>query len=109
LIANDCTSLANQDVFIIANGELKHYPAVHQNEGLKVVKLQWTNHFAVVHSSGFVLPHSRTFDRGKAIAFCDICSHYLIATYPIYQFFGDREIGLLQRAEKLAEAAIASS
>ena len=73
------------------------------NEGLKVAKLQWTNHFAVVHSSGFVLPHSRTFDRGKAIAFCDICSHYPIVTYPICQMFGDRELSLLQRAEQLAE------
>ena len=107
LIANGCTSLAKQDVFITANGELKHYAAVHQNEGLKVVKLQWTNHFAVVHSSGFILPHSRTFDRDKAIAFCDICSHYPIVTCPIYQMFGDREIGLLQRTEKLAEAVIA--
>jgi hypothetical protein len=103
LVANDCTSLAKQDVFIISYGELMYYPAVHQSKGLKVVKFQWNNHFAVVHSSGFVLPYSRTFDRDKAISFCDICSHYPIVINPVYQMLGDRELSLLQRAERLAE------
>jgi hypothetical protein len=77
-MSNSETAIAKQGAFVVANGELKHYPAVHQNKGLKVVKLQWTNHFAVIDSSGFILPHSRTFDRGSAIAFCDICADQLL-------------------------------
>lgn len=88
-------NLARQSAFVHANGQLKSYPAIHANNGLKVVQLQWTNHFAVVHPSGFIVPLSRTFDRDKAIAFCDDCATHSEVTNPIYRLFGESELDLL--------------